>query len=64
MASRFFGRALGVGLVAAGSLLCAGMSVQAASPGMPNYPWDLRKKMPSHYRTYLKILPAGLKHTA
>jgi hypothetical protein len=31
---------------------------------LPDYPWDLRKKMPVHYRAYLKILPAGLKRTA
>jgi hypothetical protein len=64
MAIRFLRHFLGVGLVTAGSLLCAGISVQAASSGMPNYPWDLRKKMPVHYQAYLKILPAGLKRTA
>jgi hypothetical protein len=64
MAIRFLRHFLGVGLVAAGSLLCAGISVQAAPSGMPNYPWDLRKKMPVHYQAYLKILPAGLKRTA
>jgi hypothetical protein len=64
MAIRFLRRVIGISLVAAGSLLCAGISVQAASSGMPNYPWELRKKMPSHYRAYLKILPAGLKRTA
>jgi hypothetical protein len=64
MAIRFLRRVLGVGLVAAGLLLCAGMSAQAASPGLPDYPWDLRKKMPNHYQAYLKILPAGLKRTA
>jgi hypothetical protein len=31
---------------------------------MPEYPWDLRKKMPVHYQAYLKILPARLKRTA
>jgi hypothetical protein len=55
---------MGVRLVAAGSLLCAGMTVQAASPDMPDYPWVLRKKMPAHYQAYLKILPARLKRTA
>jgi hypothetical protein len=64
MAIRFLRRVLGVGLVAAGLLLCVGMSAQAASPGLPDYPWDLRKKMPNHYQAYLKILPAGLKRTA
>jgi hypothetical protein len=54
---------IGVGLLVAGLLLGPGISVQAASPGMPRYPWDLRKKMPVHYRAYLKILPAGLRHT-
>jgi len=29
-----------------------------------DYPWDLRKKMPVHYRAYLKILPAELRRTA
>ena len=64
MAIRFLRHAIGVGLLVAGSLLCTGISVQAASPGMPDYPWDLRKKMPVHYRAYLKILPARLKRTA
>ncbi len=64
MAIRFLRHVPGVGLMAAGSLLCAGMSVQAASPGLPDYPWDLRKKMPVHYRAYLNILPARLKRTA
>ena len=64
MAIRFLRHVLGVGLLAAGSLLCVGMSVQAASPGLPDYPWDLRKKMPVHYRAYLNILPARLKRTA
>ena len=64
MALRFLRNALGVSLLVAGSLLCAEISVQAASPGLPAYPWDLRKKMPVHYQAYLKILPAGLKRTA
>ncbi|PVE21841.1 hypothetical protein DC522_24310 [Microvirga sp. KLBC 81] len=64
MAIRYLRHALGVGLLVAGSFLCAGISVQAASPGMPDYPWDLRQKMPVHYRAYLKILPARLKRTA
>src|SRR5919112_4590820 len=64
MAIRFLRHVLGVGFVAAGSLLCAGIFVQAASLDMPDYPWDLRKKMPAHYQTYLKILPARLKRTA
>ena len=64
MPIRFFKYVLGAGLLAAGSLLCAGISVQAASPGMPEYPWDVRKRMPVHYQTYLKILPARLKRTA
>ncbi len=64
MAIRFLRHALGVGVLVAGSLLCAGIPVQAASPGMPDYPWDLRKKMPVHYQAYLKILPARLKRTA
>jgi hypothetical protein len=64
MAIRFLRRVLGISLVAAGSLLCVAMSVQAASPGLPDYPWDLRKKMPAHYQAYLKILPARLKRTA
>jgi hypothetical protein len=64
MAIRFLRHALGVGLLVTGSLLCAGIPVQAASPGMPDYPWDLRKKMPVHYQAYLKILPARLKRTA
>ncbi|MEZ0167821.1 Ivy family c-type lysozyme inhibitor [Microvirga sp. TS319] len=63
MANRVLKRALRIGLVAAGSLLCVGMPALAASSGLPEYPWDLRKKMPSHYRAYLKILPAGLKRT-
>ena len=63
MAIRFLRHALSVSLLAAGSLLCAVISVQAASPGLPDYPWDLRKKMPVHYRAYLKILRAGLKRT-
>src|SRR3712207_5556481 len=64
MAIRFLKRALSAGFVVAGLLLGAGISVQAASPGMPDYPWDLRKKMPSHYQSYLKILPARLRRTA
>jgi Inhibitor of vertebrate lysozyme (Ivy) len=64
MAIRFLRYALSVGLLAAGSLLCAVISVQAASPGLPDYPWDLRKTMPIHYQAYLKILPARLKRTA
>jgi len=55
---------MGVGLGVAGSLLYAGIYVQAASPDVPDYPWDLRKKMPVHYQAYLKILPARLKRTA
>jgi Inhibitor of vertebrate lysozyme (Ivy) len=64
MAIRFLRHAPDVGLLVAGALLCAGISVQAASPGLPEYPWDLRKKMPVHYQAYLKILPARLKRTA
>ena len=64
MAIRVLRHVLSIGLVAAGSLLCAGISVEAASPGMPDYPWDLRKRMPVHYQAYLKILPARLKRTA
>ena len=64
MAFRFLRHVLGVRLFVTGSLLCAGISVQAASPGIPDYPWDLRKKMPFHYRAYLKILPPRLKRTA
>jgi Inhibitor of vertebrate lysozyme (Ivy) len=64
MAIRFLRYALSVGLLAAGSLLCAVISVQAASPGLPDYPWDLRKTRPVHYQAYLKILPARLKRTA
>jgi hypothetical protein len=64
MAVRLLRHVIGVGLVVAGAPLCAGISVQAASPGLPDYPWDLRRKMPVHYRAYLKILPAGLKRTA
>lgn len=65
MAIRFLRHALGVSLLVAGSLLCAGIPVQAASRGTPDYPWDLRKKMPVHYQIYLKmILPARLKRTA
>ncbi len=64
MAMRFLRHAPGAGLLVAGSLLCVGISVQAASPGMPDYPWDLRKKMPIHYRAYQKILPTRLKRTA
>ncbi|WP_262298127.1 inhibitor of vertebrate lysozyme family protein [Microvirga sesbaniae] len=63
MAIRFLGQVMGAGLLVAGSLLGPGISVQAASPGIPHYPWDLRKKNPAHYRAYLKILPAGLKRT-
>jgi hypothetical protein len=63
MAIRFLRHVIGVGLLVAGLLLGPGISVQAASPGMPHYPWDLRKKMPVHYRAYLKILPAELKRT-
>jgi hypothetical protein len=40
------------------------ISVQAASPGLPDYPSDLRKTMPVHYQAYLKILPVRLKRTA
>ena len=64
MAIRYLRHALGVGLLVAGALLCARISVQAASPGLPDYPWDLRKKMPVHSQAYLKILPARLKRTA
>jgi len=64
MALRFLGHAPGLSLLVAGSLLCAGISAQAASPGLPAYPWDLRKKMPVHYQAYLKILPTRLKRTA
>ncbi|UVF22762.1 inhibitor of vertebrate lysozyme family protein (plasmid) [Microvirga terrae] len=64
MALRFLRNALGVSLLVAGSFLCAGISAQAASPGLPVYPWDLRKKMPVHYQAYLKILPTRLKRTA
>jgi hypothetical protein len=64
VAIRFLRHALAVSLLVAGMLPCAGISVQAASPGMPDYPWDLRKKMPAHYQAYLKILPARLKRTA
>src|SRR3990170_1402776 len=64
MAIQFLRNALSVSLLAAGSLLCMVMSVQAASPGLPDYPWDLRKRMPVHYQAYLNILPARLKRTA
>jgi hypothetical protein len=64
MAMRFLRHAFGVGILVAGLLLCAEISVQAASPGTPDYPWDLRRKMPVHYQAYLKILPARLKRTA
>jgi hypothetical protein len=64
MAIRFLRHVIGVGLLVGGLLLDPGISVQAASPGLPDYPWDLRKKMLSHYRAYLKILPARLKRTA
>ena len=64
MAMRFLRHALGVGILVAGLLLCAEISVQAASSGTPDYPWDLRRKMPVHYQAYLKILPARLKRTA
>jgi hypothetical protein len=64
MAIQFLRNALNVSLLAAGSLLCMVMSVQAASPGLPDYPWDLRKRMPVHYQAYLNILPARLKRTA
>jgi len=64
MAVRFLRHALGVGLLVAGALLCTGTSSQAASPGLPDYPWDLRKTRPVHYQAYLKILPARLKRTA
>jgi hypothetical protein len=33
----------------------------ATSDEMPDYPWDLRKKMPNAYRSYLKILPQSLR---
>jgi hypothetical protein len=64
MAIRFLKHALGVSRLVAGALLCTGISVQAASPGLPEYPWDLRKKMPVHFQAYLKILPVRLKRTA
>jgi Inhibitor of vertebrate lysozyme (Ivy) len=64
MAIRFLKHALGVSRLVAGALLCMGISVQAASPGLPDYPWDLRKKMPVHFQAYLKILPVRLKRTA
>jgi hypothetical protein len=64
MALQFLRNALNVSLLAAGSLLCMVMSVQAASPGLPDYPWDLRKRMPVYYQAYMKILPAQLKRTA
>ena len=64
MALRFLRNALSVSLLAAGSLLCAVISIQAASPGLPDYPWDLRKRMPVYYQAYVKILPAQLKRTA
>ncbi|WP_262270519.1 inhibitor of vertebrate lysozyme family protein [Microvirga yunnanensis] len=64
MTIQFLRYVLGVGLVAAGSLLCARTPIQAASAGFPDYPWDLRKKMPIHYQAYLHILPARLKRTA
>jgi hypothetical protein len=64
MALRFFRHAFGIGLVIAGALLGAEVSAQAASPGLPAYPWDLRKKMPVHYQAYLKILPSQLRRTA
>jgi hypothetical protein len=51
-----------VGIILSGAVLCLGLSAEAASPGMPDYVGDLRKKKPSHYRAYLKILPAKLKH--
>ncbi len=64
MAIRFLKYSFSVSLLVAGSRLCMVMSVQAASPGLPDYPWDLRKRMPVHYQAYLKILPARLKRTA
>jgi Inhibitor of vertebrate lysozyme (Ivy) len=63
MAIWFLRHGIGVSLMVAGLLLRPGISVQAASRGMPHYPWDLRKKMPIHYRAYLKVLPAALKRT-
>jgi hypothetical protein len=62
MAVRFLKHALGVGVAVAGVLLCAGISVQADFPGMPDYPWDLRKTMSVHYQAYLKN-PAGSAET-
>jgi hypothetical protein len=59
----FLRHVIGVGLLVAGLLLSPGISVQAASHGMPHYPWDMRKKMAVHYRAYLKILPVSLKRT-
>jgi hypothetical protein len=64
MAIRFLRHTLAAGLLIAGALLCTGISVQAAPPGMPDYLWDLRKTMPVHYQAYLKILPVRLKRTA
>jgi hypothetical protein len=64
MAIRFLRHVIGVGLLVAGLLLGPGISVQAASPGLPDYPWDLHRKMPVHYQAYLKILPVRLKRTA
>jgi hypothetical protein len=64
MAIRFLRHTLAAGLLIAGALLGTGISVQAAPPGMPDYPWDLRKTMPVHYQAYLKILPVRLKRTA
>ena len=40
MAIRFLRHVIGVGLLVAGVLLGPGISVQAAPPGMPHYPWD------------------------
>ena len=64
MALRFLRHALGISLLISVALLCAGITVHAAPPGLPDYPWDLHKRMPVHYQAYLKILAARLKRTA
>jgi hypothetical protein len=33
----------------------------AASSQMPDYPWDLRRKLPGAYRAYLRVLPPPLR---
>ena len=54
-------------ILAAGTfliLLGIGAPGGAVASGLPDYPWDLRRKMPKAYRSYLKILPMDLKRTA